>query len=458
MPDRLYDRGTMPLPPGPSTHPTLQLVRWIRQPFQVMQESQARYGDAFTMHLPKVPKGIVVIPDPLAVKDVFGLGPDEGHAGKANFVLKPFLGEHSLLLLDGAEHLRQRKMILPAFHGERMIAYGRTMAEMTDDSVDGWPVGEPFAAQRPMQSITLEVILRTVFGVAEGPRFAELAVVLRRMLDATANPALIVTWLQRDLGPLSPWGRFLRHARRASDILRAEIRRGRADGTAGRTDVLAMMLDARDDEGRPLSEDEVHDELVTLLVAGHETTATALAWTLRWLLPDAALQRRLRDEIAGAAGDPARIAKLELLDATVKEALRLQPVVPNVGRMLLGPTKIGALDLPAGTFVAPSIYLVHRRRSIYPEPARFRPERFLGAKPAAWEFLPFGGGLRKCVGAAFAIYEMKMVLATMLPRVEMRLANERVRPVRRAITVAPEGGLGVVLTARRSRRAATAAA
>jgi cytochrome P450 len=448
----------MALPPGPTTHPALQMVRWIRQPFRVMEECQARYGDAFTMRLPRMAQGVVVIADPLAVKDVFGLGPDEGHAGKANFLLKPVLGEHSLLLLDGAEHLRQRKMILPAFHGERMSAYGRTMIDMTDDSIDGWPVGEAFAVQRPMQAITLEVILRTVFGVAEGPRFGELAVVLRRMLDATANPALILTWLQRDLGPLSPWERYLRYARRASAILRAEIRRGRAEGTAGRTDVLAMMLDARDDEGRPLSEDEVHDELVTLLVAGHETTATALAWTLRWLLPDTALQRRLRDEIAGAGGDSVRIARLELLDATVKEGLRLQPVVPNVGRMLLGPTRIGALELPAGTFVAPSIYLVHRRPSLYPEPARFRPERFLGAKPAAWEFLPFGGGLRKCVGAAFAIYEMKMVLATMLPRVEMRLANERVREVRRAVTVAPEGGLGVVLTARRSRRTATAAA
>jgi cytochrome P450 len=448
----------MPLPPGPTTLPALQMVRWIRQPFRVMEECQARFGDAFTMRLPRMPRGVVVLSDPLAVKDVFGLGPDEGHAGKANFVLKPVLGEHSLLLLDGAEHLRQRKMILPAFPGERMSAYGRTMVDMTDDSIDGWPVGEAFAVQRPMQSITLEVILRTVFGVADGPRFAELAVVLRRMLDATANPALLVTWLQRDLGPLSPWGRYLRYAARASAILRAEIRRGRAEGTAGRTDVLAMMLDARDDEGQPLSEDEVHDELVTLLVAGHETTATALAWTLRWLLPDAGLQRRLLDEIAGAGGDPVRIAKLELLDATVKEGLRLQPVIPMVGRMLLGPTRIGALDLPAGAFVAPSIYLVHRRPSIYPDPTRFRPERFIGFKPAAWEFLPFGGGLRKCVGAAFAIYEMKMVLATMLPRVEMRLANPRVRPVRRAITVTPEGGLGVVLTARRSRRAATAAA
>jgi len=448
----------MPLPPGPSTPAIIQILRWIRTPFQVLEQCQARFGDAFTMRLPQAPSGVVVVSDPLAVKDVFGLGKDEGHAGKANRVLEPLVGHHSLLLLDGAEHLRQRKMILPAFHGERMHAYGRIMLEATHRSIDGWPLGRTFPVHKRMQAITLQVILRTVFGVEEGPRFAELAEALRRMLDAIANPMLLVPLFQRDLGPLSPWGRFVRQARRAGEILRSEVRRGRETGTAGRTDVLAMMLDARDDEGRPLSEDEVHDELITLLVAGHETTATALAWTLRWLLPDRGLLRRLTEEIASTEGDPVRLARLPLLDATVKESLRLQPVVPLVGRVLQQATKIGALDLPAGTFVAPSIYLVHRRPSLYPDPTRFRPERFLDLKPAAWEWLPFGGGLRKCVGASFALYEMKMVLAATLPRVDMRLASDRVRYVRRSVTITPEGGLPVILLARRSRAASAAAA
>ena len=448
----------MAIPDGPSTPPAIQVVRWLNAPFKVLEECHARFGDAFTIRLPRMQPGIVVVSDPLAVKDVFGMGPDEGHAGKANFVLKPLLGEHSLLLLDGAEHLRQRKMILPAFHGERMHAYGRTMIEMTHDSVDRWPLGERFAVHRPMQSITLQVILRTVFGFEDGPRLTELADVMTRMLDSTANPMLLIPFLQKDLGPLSPWGRVRRLASRAQALLRAEIRRGREKGTAGRNDVLAMMLDARDEQGRPLSEDEVHDELITLLVAGHETTATALAWALRWVLPDAGLLARLKAEIATAGGDPVRIAKLELLDATVKEALRLQPVIPMVGRVLQQPARIGSLDLPTGSMVAAAIYLVHRRPSLYPEPTRFRPERFVGFKPAAWEFLPFGGGLRKCVGAAFALYEMKMVLGAMLPRIEMRLATDRVRNVRRAITITPEGGLPVVLTAKRSREAAARAA
>jgi cytochrome P450 len=440
----------MALPPGPDLAPALQMVRWIRNPFRLLDESHERFGDTFTLRLP--PFGAMVLfSDPEAVKEVFALGPDEGHAGKANFVLKPFVGQHSVLLLDGAEHLRQRKMMLPSFHGERMQAYGLSMIALAHDSMDRWPVGKTFAVHRPMQSVTLQVIVRTVFGVEEGPRFYELSDVLTRTLDAGTWPGLLLPFLQRDLGPYSPWGRFVRLQRRGGEILRNEIRRGRERGTAGRADVLAMLLDARDEAGRPLTEDEVHDELITLLAAGHETTATSLAWALRWILPDRGLVARLRDEIESAEGDPARIAKLELLDATVKEALRLQPIIPIVGRVLQQPMTIGGRDLAAGTLVAPAVYLVHQRTSLYPEPRRFRPERFLAFKPGPSEWLPFGGGLRRCIGAAFATYEMKMVLASMLPRVDARLADERVRTSRRGITLAPAGGLPIVVTTLRPR-------
>jgi cytochrome P450 len=387
----------------------------------------------------------------MAVKEVFALGQDEAHAGKANIVLKPFLGEHSLLLLDGAEHLRQRKMMLPAFHGERMHAYGRAMLDAAHKSIDAWPVGERFSVHRPMQAITLEVILRTVFGVEEGAQLTELADVMTRGLDIAAWPGLLFPIVQRDYGRFSPWGRFRRYADRATEILRGEIRRARAQGTKGRADVLAMMIDARDETGAPLSEDEIHDELITLLIAGHETTATSLAWALRWLVTDAALVRRLQDEIASADGDPVRLAKLELLDATAKEALRLQPVIPIVGRLLQEPTRIGRYELPRGVVVAPAIHLVHRRPDLYPEPDRFNPDRFVSWKPAAWEWIPFGGGLRRCIGAAFAIYEMKMVLAATLSRVDLRLATPRVRVVRRGITLTPSGGLPLIAGAKRAR-------
>jgi len=448
----------MPLPPGPDGPPALLVLRWIRTPFRMLADNRARFGDVFTLRMPGLPHPIVVLGQPEAVKDVFALGPDDAHAGKANVVLRPFLGEHSLLLLDGAEHLRQRKMMLPAFHGERMHGYGRTMMDLAHASIDTWPIGRRFAVHRPMQRITLQVIVRTVFGVEAGPRFAELADVLSRALDVAAWPMLIFPFMQRDLGPLSPWGRYSRLSARASEILRAEIRRGRAQGTAGRSDVLAMMLEARDEAGRPLTEDEIHDELVTLLVAGHETTATALAWTLRWILPDVELVPRLRREIATANGDPQKIAKLELLDATVKEALRLQPVIPMVGRVLRKPTRLGSRDLPAGVAVAPAIYLVHRHPDLYPDAERFRPDRFTTFKPAAWEWIPFGGGLRRCIGASFALYEMKMVLASLLPRVDMRLSARRVRTTRRGITITPADGLPVVVTAKRSRHSCATAA
>ena len=336
--------GPMPLPSGPNAPAALQMLRWIRTPFRLLDDCRDRFGDDFTLRLPGLAAALVVLSDPAAVKDVFALGGDDGHAGEANVVLRPFLGQHSLLLLDGAEHMRQRKMMMPAFHGERMSAYGRAMLDCAHDAVDAFPVGRTFAVHRPMQAITLRIIIRTVFGIEQGPRFQALSAALTRALDIAAWPGLLFVFMQKDLGRLSPWGRYLRFAAKASEILRAEIRRGGEEGTVGRTDVLAMMLAARDEVGQPLSEDEIHDELVTLLIAGHETTATALAWTLRWLLPDAALTEKLRREIDGANGDPARIGKLELLDATVKESLRLQPVIPMVGRVLMEPAKLGPLS------------------------------------------------------------------------------------------------------------------
>ena len=449
---------TSSLPPGPGHLGPLDVIRWVKNPFPVMARLQARYGDAFTMGLPGMPYPIVVVSDPDVVKDVFALGPDEGHAGKTNALLEPLLGSRSLFLLDGSEHVRHRKMMLPALHGERMHGYGRAMLALANDAIDGWQVGTAFAAQGAMQAITLAIVIRTVFGIEAGPRFATLADVLARMLEAGASPLLAFPFMQRDLGPLSPWGRFVRLAGESGRILRAEIRGGRAAGTSSRTDVLAMLLEARDDGGAPLGEDELHDELVTLLTAGHETTATALAWALRWILADPALVGRLREEIATADGDPQRIAQLGLLDAAVKESLRLQPVIAMVGRVLQRDKELGGLSLPGGAMVAPAIYLVHHRPSLYPDPDRFRPERFATFRPAPSEWIPFGGGLRKCIGAAFAVYEMKMVLASVLTRVDASLARQRIGATRRGVTMTPSEGLPIVVTARRPRASSSRAA
>jgi cytochrome P450 len=440
------------LPPGLGSLPAVQLVRWITAPFELLDECSRRFGDAFTLRVPGPASPFVVVSSPEAIKDVFALDGDRAHAGKANVVLKPLLGPHSILLLDGPDHARQRKMMLPAFHGDRLAAYRETMTEIAHDAIDRLPVGVPFPIVRVMQSITLQIIVRTVFGVQDGRELPELTDALSRSIDAAARPYLLLPPMQRDLGPLSPWGRFLRHGARASAMLRSAIRRGRVDVDPHRTDVLALLLAARDENGQAMGEDEIHDELVTMLVAGHETTATALGWALRWIWADAQLTRSLCDEVASARDDLGAIAKLDLLDRCVREALRLQPVLPLVGRVLQRPTRIGGMELDAGTSVACAIYLVHRRPSLYPEPDRFAPERFITFKPTPWEWLPFGGGLRRCLGAAFALLEMKMVLAALLPRVVARVARPRVAPVRRGITLTPEGGLPVVVSARRSRQ------
>lgn len=440
------------LPPSPSTPAALHVFEWIQRPYDFFERCQQEVGDAFRLRLPGLGQ-INVIASPEGVKEVFSLAPDVGHAGKANVVLRPFLGEHSLLLLDGAPHQRHRKLMMPAFHGERMLSYGASMLSTANDVVDRMPLERPFPIHEPMQELTLRVILRTVFGVASGARFRELMVLMNESLSILAWPAMLFPAMHRDLGAWSPWGRFLRISSRVDALLQAEIEDVRRTKGEGREDILAMMMRARDDGGQPLSDQELKEELVTLLVAGHETTATSLAWALRWLLPEPELCERLRDEVAtltvGGALSPEKIARSELLDGVVKEALRMIPVIPVVGRVMQQPLRLGAYEIPVGEMVAPSIYLIHHNPKIYPEPHRFHPGRYRNFRPAAWEFLPFGGGFRRCIGAAFAVYEMKMVLAVIFRRLRLQLApGYRPQSMRRSITITPTEGLPVLLRSR----------
>ena len=444
----------MPLPPGPPKFAPWLALRWLRDPFTMMRQLRAQYGETFSVHLGLLPP-MVIVSHPDHVREVFAASGDEMHAGKLAAGLRPFLGERSLLVLDGAEHRTMRKLLMPPFQGERMEQYGAQMVDITHDSLDGWPLGRPFAVQRPMQSITMEVILRTVFGLDEVQGREALRAQLGELLEIAAWPPLLLPAMQRDLGPWSPWGRFVRKAERADAMLHAVVEKRRAEGTAGRTDILSRMLDARDDDGSGLSDADLRDELVTLLVAGHETTATALSWALECLLQSPRVLAKLQAEVDDAAREglePARIAKLEYLDAVVRESLRLRPIIPMVGRVLQAPRRIAGLDLPAGVGIAPSIYLAHRRPEAFPEPEQFRPERFLERKVSPSEWFPFGGGVRRCIGMAFALYEMKMVLATVLSRARLRAApGPAVRPVRRSITMAPSGGMPVVVEARTLR-------
>lgn len=443
----------MSLPPGPTQSAIVSTWHWLRRPFEFFEDCEALYGDTFTLRLFGLPP-LAVYSNPEAVKEIFADPDDMLHAGRFNLTLRAFLGEHSVLMLDGKEHLRQRRLLLPPFHGERMQAYGQVMLDVTDESIDRWPMNEVFPIHGSTQRITLRVILRTILGIEEPKRLAEMSAAIHGVLELAAWPPLMLPAMQIDLGPWSPWGRYLRRAARMDELLRSEIRQRRRGGHEGRDDVLSLLIDARDEQGEPMTEDELVDELVTLLVAGHETTATSIAWALRWILDTPAVEHRLLDELDRAAREgpltPERIGRLELLDAVVREALRLQPVIPIVGRVLEKSARVGGFDLPAGTGVVCSIYLAQRRPSVYPDPRRFDPDRFLGKKFTPNEFFPFGGGVRRCIGMAFALYEMKMVLARVLTRATLRLdRRDPIKVVRRAITLTPSGGLRVRLESRR---------
>jgi cytochrome P450 len=443
------------LPPGPTAPRFVQFLLDGFWPTRFMEGCARRYGDPFTIRFPWTPH-LVFFSHPDAIRDIFTADPADLRAGEANVDLLPVLGQHSLLLLDGARHLRERRLMLPPFHGERMQAYGRIMREVTDRSIDAWPVGQPFPIHARMQGITLDVILRAVFGVEDGARQTELRDALTRLIAFVTSPAavfLFVPSLQRDVGPLSPGGRFARLGRRVDALIYAEIARRRTEGPGGREDILSMLVEARDEDGRPMSDQELRDEMITLLLAGHETTATSLAWAFHRVLSRPDVLAKLRAEIAQVVGTgpvaPQHVSALEYLDAVVKETARLNPVVPNVGRRLRTPTWIGGHHLPAGVVAAPCMYLTHRRPDVWPDPERFDPERFIGTRPSPYAFFPFGGGVRRCIGAAFATYEMKVVLAQVLSRVELRAApGYRVRLVRRTVTFAPSGGVPVVMEAR----------
>ena len=440
------------LPPGPATWPPLQMLRYARRPYTSIAENARQFGSCWTVRAPGQPP-IVSFSDPDDIKVIFTADPDEVHGGEGQApILGPILGAKSVLVLDGARHRRERRLLTPPFHGERMHLYGLMMREITDRVVDRWPLGRPFPVHREMQAITLDIILRAVFGLDEGAQLGRVRDTLLRALklfEGAGAAFLAIPALQMELRGLTPWGRFVRHRRDVDGVLRAEIARRRANGTAGRTDVLSLLVEARDEDGQPMTDQELLDEMFTILGAGHETTAISMSWALYHVLGRPDVLERIRAEHRSVAGDgpvePEQLAKLEYLDAVIKESARLTPVATQVLRRLKVPMRIGGWSLPAGVNVSATIYATHHRADLWPEPERFDAERFVGARPSPYSFFPFGGGERRCLGAAFASYEMKVVLDRVLSRASLRLApGYRMRPVLRAITVAPSAGMPVV--------------
>lgn len=440
------------LPPGPKLPAVLQLFNWVYRPIPFMRACAHRYGDCFTIHFPNNPP-IVFFSDPEGIKEIFTGDPEKLPAGESRAILRPLVGQYSLLLLDGARHRQQRKLMMPSFHGERMQAYGEVMQTVTNQIIDRWPKKQPFPLQPEMQAITLDVILRTVFGIDEGAALTQLRDRLAELLTLSTSPLRLALSqfprLQIFFRPITNSQRLQELLQEVDTLLYAQIAQRRAADSFGRDDVLTMLIEARDDTGQQMSDIELRDELITL-VAGHETTATSLAWAFHWILQRSDVQDKLHAELrrASATGtiSPQAIAKLDYLDAVIKETQRLLPILPLVPRVLHESMRLGGRDLPAGVVVAPCTYLTHHRSDLWTNPDHFEPERFVGRRLSPYEFFPFGGGIRFCLGATFAIYEMKIVLAQVLSRVALRSApGHTVRVVRRGVTFAPSAGLPVVL-------------
>ena len=448
----------MKLPPGPQTPPFLQLSQWIARPLELMETCAQRYGDTFSLRLGRL-EPLVFLSNPQAIQEIFTAQPEQFEVGRGNKILQPLLGKQSLIMLDGDRHQRERRLLIPPFHGDRMRAYGKLICDITEQVISQWKLGEAFPVRPSMQQISLRVILHAVFGLDEGQRYQQLQQLLCSWLELTSSPwsssLLFFRSLQRDLGPWSPWGRFVRQQQQIDKLLYAEIQERREQPDRSRTDILSLLMSARDEDGKPLTDAELRDELLTLLFAGHETTASALTWALYWIhhLPE--VHSRLLQELdtVGDHADISAVARLPYLTAVCGETLRIYPVAMlTFGRVVKSPLQIMGYQFDTGTMLAPCVYLTHQREDIYPEPKRFKPERFLERQFSPYEYLPFGGGNRRCIGMAFALFEMKLVLATVLSRYNLAIAgNRQVRPVRRGVTLAASSGKWLVATSQRQK-------
>ncbi len=417
----------------------LQTLIWSRRAQWMLEQCRSRLGPMFTLNI-AYEGDWVIVTDPEDVKTIFTGDPKVFHAGEGNQVLQPVLGDNSLLVLDEKPHMSQRKLLLPPFHGARMQGYEQKMTEIAAREIESWPLGTPYKLRPRMQAITLEIILETVFGVHGGSRMEALREALREFLDLTTNPRLLAPLLLVGPHRARRIPAFRNRIDRVDRLLYEEIAERRAaEDVEERDDILSMMVAARHEDGSPMSETEMRDELLTLLVAGHETTATSLSWAMERLVRHPEMLERLRAE--ALAGEDA------YLTATIQETLRLRPVIVLVARRLTEPVELGGYELPTGATVTPCIHLIHRDPEIYPEPERFHPERFLESPPGTYTWIPFGGGVRRCLGASFAQFEMSVVLRELVKSRRFRpVRPESERPFRRGITETPRHDAEVILS------------
>ena len=454
------------LPDGPKTPAFLQQLHWIANPVGYLEQTAAEgYGDIFMAGVNE--NFPVFVSNPQALQQIFTNDTKQFTApGDLNTHLQPLVGDYSLFMLSGKGHQRQRKLLMPPFHGDRMRSYGKLICNIAEQVMSQLPPGKPFKARIAMQEISLQVILQAVFGVSEGQRYELLKQRLSSMLDIFQSPIaasfLYFPWLRRDFGPWSSWGKFIRQQQLVDELIYAEISSRRQQPDPSRTDILSLLIAARDEAGQPMTDVELHDQLITLLLAGQETTATAMAWALYWShhLPEVGEQLLAELATLDPNPDPTSISQLPYLTAVCNETLRIYPVAMlTFPRVVQDRVELLGYSLPPGTGVVGCIDLLHQREYLYPEPKQFKPDRFLARQYSPYEFMPFGAGARRCIGAALAMYEMKLVLATILSNYKLALFDKRpVKPQRRGITLAPAGDVKMVMLGRRSRQAKPLAA
>ena len=443
--------GKSELPPGPRIPAIVQMILagfWERA---FLDYCARHYGDCFTTRMPWMPP-FVHFRNPKAIETIFEADGEQVRA--ANHPLDLVLGEHSLLILQGESHERDRRLLSVALHGDRLRRFCKTIVDETDRVIDRWPMESVFPIHPEMRQITLAVMMRAILGV-EHNREIE---VLRERLNALLSSATGWMWMVPRVrsigGKFSPLARIQRARCDVDEILDSMLARRRCNRAEPRDDALATLVDAADRSDVDISDAELRDEIVTLLVAGHETTATALAWAILRLHQHRDVLTAVRTELGDTLRDgeiaEGNVESLRYLDAAVKETLRWDPVISQISRVVSRPIHVSGYDLPIGVVLHPSIDLVHRNPDVWPEPERFMPERFLARRPGPYDFMPFGGGIRRCIGMSFALYEIKTILARILSRCDLHLAQGyQARRKRRAITMTPSRGVPVVIDARR---------
>lgn len=439
--------------PNIQTHPWQQTLELINNPIRFFEKYQARYGDIFAakiLGLNSPP--VYFMGDPEAVETIFTAPSDTFELGKVAHVFRPFAGDNSLIMLNGEEHLRQRKLLMPPLHGKRMHFYQEVICELTREEFPKIPKKKPFAIRDLMADITLKVILRVVFGLKPGQRCDKLKQLITEVLEAITNPLYSTLFffpqLQIDFGKYSPWGNFIRKQSAIDELIYAEIQERRQQDFSQETDILSLLLSAEDEAGNQMSDAELRDQLITLLFLGHETTASSLAWMFYWVYSSPQVWEKLKTEVnqLGNDPDPEALIKLPYLDAICKETLRLYPIaLISQPRVVKETIFINGTSYSPDTILVPCIYLAHHREKTFHNSKTFLPERFLDNQFTAYQYFPFGGGSRACIGAAFSLYEMKLVFATLFTRLNLELSSQQsVQPVRRGITIVPSGGVKVI--------------